>query len=252
MFTPTGNLQIDDSFLNYRFLGKETIIVPHYLDGGSGFDDVNAGKVISDYFTPGDLLAFRREDVYILPESGIRAGIAADTGVVPGSSGKAAIDFRAETWNPSHAGESGPIPSVTVYRFGLSAGEEKGKHFEVYDSSGKLVFSDGRNYMRVMQGISGLDPAFPTSRGNWYPPTTFTSLYHPVSAKVAMAIIPTAFMFQMNALDSWTTTHGFAFYEDRVEVRYLYQYSWWPEGIQESNFYSQRYYHSIMIDVTGL
>ncbi|MDF2499292.1 MAG: hypothetical protein K0Q77_6 [Anaerosporomusa subterranea] len=246
VFTPSGDLQIDDSFLNYRFLGKSTIIADTYGDSfnwaGTWYKDV------ADYCYPGELLAFRREDIEFEPDTTRRFATTASASYLISNNGKIGFRVLPES-NYGYFDTNRPL--ITIYRFGLTTENEKGKHFEVFDSTGKLVFSDGRNYMRVVQGLNGLDLALPTGYGDNRPiPAVFANINHSPSIKTAMAILSTAFYWETAPGYTWEVAHGFAFYPDRVEVRYVLSGGYSEGGGVQWD--SQRHYHILMLDVTGL
>lgn len=175
-------LQITNQYRNLQFLGKGTIQCTQL--GMSSSQWASNDIILTN---TSEFLCFRPEtnDVPVLlyGRTFLRNGV---------------LNSRiAVANNASYPHLTNPI-TVTYYRFSLAPAVQKGNHFEVYDSAGELVFSDGASFMKVIASCKGVEdrdvlwsdkpPGYTDASSLWYGHKGFEihSTDIPVGKKVAV------------------------------------------------------------------
>ena len=190
IFNDSGYIQITESYRNMQYIGKGTI------------------ASFTDLLLPTNVLhiAFRCATS--------RVGVIYNG--VDASTGQVRVRFATPT--------VGTV--VTYYMFGYPT-TKSGSMFEIYDGSGRLVFSDNNTYMKVLASQAGsiteanIYSGFSTSEGNTVATVATTAglttavllgsfiskLRVPVNSPAGIAIWGMAFTFNATSILAQTVFH---------------------------------------------
>ena len=215
-----GNPQITEGFSNLQYLGKVTTTVAISFAGR--YYNNGQGVIVGDAT---DFIAYRCENgaATIMAKCFVR-------------SGKLYALFYGE-----YVGET-----VTCYRFGYPS-IPFGHNFEIYNSAGKIIFSDTAKFMKIATSMRG---TYPLSTEN---DVVLATINHTTGIKCAVMIaqqVVSSRSVGWNWGDFKQWQQNFTFNSDSILVKYsLIVNEYGMGGYPLSGFTN---YSFLVLDVTNL
>ncbi|AHY26740.1 hypothetical protein vB_AbaM_Acibel004_125 [Acinetobacter phage vB_AbaM_Acibel004] len=200
-----GYILIDDTFQNYHFLEKVTVVgstMKHYSTGrgGSQLEDSNGFLMVQHIF---EVTSAKKPVVAYQIGKNLDAGIMAIT-YTEVSPNKWSIKVMCSS---QYGGAVGTYGTLTMYVYGLlpeGVQPSTGAVFQVRNAKNEMIFDSGRRPMDVVQFESKLIPY------SWLYPAMAKQVEIPIKgwdASRKYAIVPCSFMF-----DSYYQNPNFFYY----------------------------------------
>lgn len=209
IYNTNGVMQITEKFINLQFKGKGTVNLTNVASDGAYYYDL------------------------YLPDTSEQIAFSATLGnpfVLLGRVFTRSNQLAARIMSKISGTQ------VTYYRFG-AASVVSGSCFEVYNSSGSLVFSDNARFMKVIDSKSGSS----TSETETLLATTASTLNK--------AVLPGNLCFTARGSIVKLAQQGFLLTANSVESKI---YPWFNYGGSYSIVAQETNYNYLVLDVTGL